>query len=77
MLQYHIKKKDIGKFVSFKCIPVRNDGISGEPGVFIGNDRVTPGAHPSFPGAISKQEIALYVKQETDWVNKVGSFMNG
>ncbi|CAM0905321.1 unnamed protein product [Alopecurus aequalis] len=44
LLQYHIKKEDVGKFVSFKCIPVRNDGIAGEPGVFIGNDRVTPGS---------------------------------
>lgn len=44
LLQYRIKKEDIGKFVSFKCIPIRNDGIAGEPGVFIGKDRVTPGS---------------------------------
>uniref|UniRef100_A0A453BMY7 Ig-like domain-containing protein n=1 Tax=Aegilops tauschii subsp. strangulata TaxID=200361 RepID=A0A453BMY7_AEGTS len=43
LLQYRIKKEDVGKFVSFKCIPIRNDGIVGEPGVFMGNDRVTPG----------------------------------
>ncbi|KQK21044.1 187-kDa microtubule-associated protein AIR9 [Brachypodium distachyon] len=44
LLQYHIKREDVGKFVSFKCIPVRNDGIVGEPGIFIGKDRVTPGS---------------------------------
>jgi hypothetical protein len=54
LLQYHIKKEDIGKFVSFKCIPIRNDGIAGEPGVFIGKDRVTPGSHSPFPEQFPK-----------------------
>lgn len=44
LLQYRATKEAIGKFVSFKCIPIRNDGIVGEPRVFIGKDRVTPGS---------------------------------
>lgn len=44
MLQYRVSKEAIGKFVSFKCTPIRDDGIVGEARVFIGKDRVTPGA---------------------------------
>lgn len=43
LLQYHIPKDAIGKFVSFTCIPVRNDGISGEPRTCIGQECVRPG----------------------------------
>lgn len=42
-LQYHVSKEAIGKFVSFKCTPIRDDGIVGEARAFIGKDRVTPG----------------------------------
>ena len=44
MLQYRVSKEAIGKFVSFKCTPIRDDGIVGEARAFIGKDRVTPGA---------------------------------
>ncbi|KAL5197898.1 hypothetical protein ABZP36_001410 [Zizania latifolia] len=43
LLQYQVTKEAVGKFVSFKCIPIRNDGILGEPRVFVGKDRITPG----------------------------------
>lgn len=43
LLQYQVTKEAVGKFLSFKCIPIRNDGILGEPRVFTGKDRVTPG----------------------------------
>ncbi|TKW30421.1 hypothetical protein SEVIR_2G035700v4 [Setaria viridis] len=43
LLQYRVSKEAIGKFVSFKCTPIRDDGIVGEARVFIGKDRVTPG----------------------------------
>jgi len=44
LLQYRVSKEAIGKFVSFKCTPIRDDGIVGEARAFIGKDRVTPGA---------------------------------
>ncbi|RLN34629.1 hypothetical protein C2845_PM03G19820 [Panicum miliaceum] len=43
LLQYRVSKEAIGKFVSFKCTPIRDDGIVGEARAFIGKDRVTPG----------------------------------
>ncbi|CAN6203007.1 unnamed protein product [Urochloa humidicola] len=43
LLQYRVSKEAVGKFVSFKCTPIRDDGIVGEARVFIGKDRVTPG----------------------------------
>jgi hypothetical protein len=43
LLQYQVTKEAVGKFLSFKCVPIRNDGILGEPRVFTGKDRVTPG----------------------------------
>ncbi|ONM51303.1 187-kDa microtubule-associated protein AIR9 [Zea mays] len=43
LLQYCVTKEAVGKFVSFKCTPVRDDDIVGEARSFIGKDRVTPG----------------------------------
>jgi hypothetical protein len=63
LLQYHIKKEDVGKFVSFKCIPIRNDGTAGEPGVFIGKDRVTAGAHSPFLGNFPNRR-SLYMSSK-------------
>jgi len=48
LLQYCVTKEAVGKFVSFKCTPVRDDGIVGEARSFIGKDRVTPGASVFF-----------------------------
>lgn len=43
LLQYRIAKDAIGKFISFKCTPVRDDGTVGEPRTYMGQERVRPG----------------------------------
>lgn len=48
LLQYRIAKDAIGKFISFKCTPVRDDGTVGEPKTCIGQERVRPG-NDTFP----------------------------
>ncbi|EXC25814.1 hypothetical protein L484_019448 [Morus notabilis] len=42
VLQYRITKDAIGKFVSFQCTPVRDDGIVGDPRTCFGQERVRP-----------------------------------
>nr|DAD37235.1 TPA_asm: hypothetical protein HUJ06_007876 [Nelumbo nucifera] len=44
LLQYRITKDAIGKFISFRCTPVRDDGIVGEPRTSLGQERVRPGS---------------------------------
>lgn len=43
LLQYHITKDAIGRFISFQCTPIRDDGIVGEPRTCMGQERVRPG----------------------------------
>ncbi|KAL0926511.1 hypothetical protein M5K25_002750 [Dendrobium thyrsiflorum] len=43
-LQYCITMDAIGKFISFKCTPVRDDGIIGEPRTFWAPERARPGS---------------------------------
>lgn len=43
LLQYRIPKDAIGKFISFTCTPVRDDGVSGEPRTCTGQERIRPG----------------------------------
>ncbi|PIA41703.1 hypothetical protein AQUCO_02200255v1 [Aquilegia coerulea] len=43
-LQYRITKDAIGRFISFKCTPVRDDGTVGDPRTFFGPERVSPGS---------------------------------
>lgn len=43
ILQYRITKGAIGKFISFQCTPVRDDGIIGDPRTCFGQERVRPG----------------------------------
>lgn len=43
VLQYRITKDAIGKFISFECTPVRDDGIVGEPRTCWGQERIRPG----------------------------------
>ncbi|KAK8918454.1 hypothetical protein KSP39_PZI021232 [Platanthera zijinensis] len=43
-LQYCITKDAIGKFISFRCTPLRDDGNIGEPRTFWASERVLPGA---------------------------------
>ncbi|XP_064982963.1 187-kDa microtubule-associated protein AIR9-like [Musa acuminata AAA Group] len=61
LLQYRITKDAIGKFVSFKCTPVRDDGIIGEPRTFIGQERV----HPGSPRVLSLKIIGEAVEGNT------------
>lgn len=48
LLQYRVTKDAIGKFISFQCIPVRDDGIVGEPRTCLGQERIRPGNILSF-----------------------------
>jgi len=43
LLQYRITKDAIGKYVSFKCTPIRDDGTVGEPRTCLGQEQVRPG----------------------------------
>ncbi|KAK7328506.1 hypothetical protein VNO77_22615 [Canavalia gladiata] len=43
-LQYRITKEAIGKFISFQCTPVRDDGVVGDLRICMGQDRVRPGS---------------------------------
>lgn len=44
LLQYRIGKDAIGKFLSFRCTPVRDDGIVGDPRTCFGQERIRPGS---------------------------------
>lgn len=44
LLQYCISKDAIGKFISFQCTPVRDDGVIGEPRTCMGQERICPGS---------------------------------
>ncbi|KAH0932660.1 hypothetical protein HID58_009777 [Brassica napus] len=57
-LQYTITKEAIGKFISFQCIPVRDDGIVGEARTCMCQERVRPGN----PRAVSLQIVGAAVE---------------
>lgn len=42
-LQYRITKEAIGKFISFQCTPVRDDGVVGDKRICMGQERIRPG----------------------------------
>ncbi|KAL3616841.1 hypothetical protein CASFOL_039235 [Castilleja foliolosa] len=65
-LQYRIPKDAIGKFISFTCTPVRDDGIEGEPRTCTGQERVRPGS----PRLLSLQIIGSGVEGTTLSVEK-------
>ncbi|KAL9346290.1 hypothetical protein Peur_061143 [Populus x canadensis] len=44
VLQYCVTRDAIGKFISFQCIPVRDDGIAGEPRTCMGVECIRPGS---------------------------------
>ncbi|XP_024632568.1 187-kDa microtubule-associated protein AIR9 isoform X1 [Medicago truncatula] len=44
LLQYHITKEVIGKFISFHCTPVRDDGVVGDERICMGQERIRPGS---------------------------------
>ncbi|KAJ6832033.1 187-kDa microtubule-associated protein AIR9 [Iris pallida] len=60
-LQHRIAKDAIGKFISFKCTPVRDDGTLGEPRVSMGQERV----HPGTPRLLSLQILGKGVEGTT------------
>ncbi|KAK7304069.1 hypothetical protein RJT34_15087 [Clitoria ternatea] len=43
-LQYQITKEAIGKFISFQCTPVRDDGVVGDLRICMGQERIRPGS---------------------------------
>ncbi|XP_062189872.1 187-kDa microtubule-associated protein AIR9-like [Phragmites australis] len=67
LLQYRVTKEAVGKFVSFKCTPIRDDGTVGEPRVFLGKDRVTPG----MPTLLSLELIGEAIEGTTMVANKI------
>ncbi|XP_031264195.1 187-kDa microtubule-associated protein AIR9 isoform X1 [Pistacia vera] len=58
LLQYRVGKDAIGKFISFQCTPVRDDGIVGEPRTCMGQERVRPGS----PRLLSLQIVGMAVE---------------
>jgi hypothetical protein len=58
LLQYTITKEAIGKFISFQCIPVRDDGIVGEPRSCMSQERVRPGN----PSTVSLHVVGALVE---------------
>ncbi|XP_031130029.1 187-kDa microtubule-associated protein AIR9 [Ipomoea triloba] len=66
LLQYCLTKDAIGKFVSFKCTPVRDDGTIGESKVCKGQEPVRPGT----PRLLSLQIVGTAVEGVTLNVEK-------
>ncbi|XAR72534.1 hypothetical protein NMG60_11019208 [Bertholletia excelsa] len=66
LLQYRITKDTIGKFISFTCTPIRDDGIVGEARTCMGQERVRPGS----PRLISLQIVGAAVEGMTLTVDK-------
>lgn len=58
LLQYRVTKDAIGKFVSFTCTPVRDDGTVGESRTCMGQERVRPGS----PRLLSLQIVGTAVE---------------
>ncbi|XP_023758150.1 187-kDa microtubule-associated protein AIR9 isoform X1 [Lactuca sativa] len=65
-LQYNVTKDAIGKFISFTCTPLRDDGIIGESRTCMGQERVQPGS----PRLMSLQVVGTPVEGTTLSVNK-------
>ncbi|CAH9134676.1 unnamed protein product [Cuscuta epithymum] len=66
LLQYRLAKDAIGKLVSFKCTPVRDDGTIGESKVCKGQERVRPGT----PRLLSLQIVGVAIEGSTLHVEK-------
>jgi hypothetical protein len=52
LLDYRITKDVIGKYISFECTPVRDDGTIGEPKIHVSTEPVRPGKL-TFPNSSS------------------------
>lgn len=66
LLQYRITKEAIGKFISFQCTPIRDDGIVGEPRICMGQERFRPGS----PRLLSLQIVGNAIEGATLSVDK-------
>ncbi|CAH8264737.1 unnamed protein product [Arabidopsis lyrata] len=66
LLQFTITKEAIGKFISFQCMPMRDDGIVGEPRNCMSQERVRPGN----PSTVSLQVVGAPVEGTTLSVEK-------
>ncbi|CAK7350156.1 unnamed protein product [Dovyalis caffra] len=66
VLQYYVTRDAIGKFISFQCIPVRDDGIVGEPRTCMGVERVRSGS----PRLLSLQIVGPAIEGTTLSVDK-------
>lgn len=67
LLQYHVTKDAIGKFVSFQCTPVRDDGTIGETRICMGQERIRPGS----PRLLSLQIVGEAVEGTVLSVDKI------
>ncbi|XP_076908814.1 187-kDa microtubule-associated protein AIR9-like isoform X1 [Bidens hawaiensis] len=65
-LQYNVTKDAIGKFISFRCTPLRDDGIMGESRTCMGQERIQPGS----PRLLSLQVVGTAVEGTTLCINK-------
>lgn len=65
-LQYNVTKDAIGKFISFTCTPIRDDGIVGESRTCMGQESVQPGG----PRLLSLEVVGTAVEGTTLSVNK-------
>ncbi|XP_078162701.1 outer arm dynein light chain 1 protein isoform X2 [Carex rostrata] len=66
LLQYRIAKDAIGKYISFECTPVRDDGTIGEPRIHLSTEPVRPGS----PRLISLDVVGQPVEGTTLVANK-------
>ncbi|KAJ4758953.1 Outer arm dynein light chain 1 protein [Rhynchospora pubera] len=67
LLHYRITKDAIGKYISFECTPVRDDGTIGEPKVHRSTDPVRPGS----PRLLSLDIVGEPVEETTLIANKM------
>lgn len=65
-LQYSVTRDAIGKFISFTCTPLRDDGIVGESRTCMGQERVQPGS----PRLLSLRMVGTAVEGTTLYVKK-------
>ncbi|KAG9149706.1 hypothetical protein Leryth_012432 [Lithospermum erythrorhizon] len=65
-LQYRITRDAIGKFLSFTCTPVRDDGVIGESKTCMAKEGVRPGS----PRLLSLQIVGVAVEGSTLNVDK-------
>lgn len=75
LLQYYITKEAVGQLISFKCIPVRDDGVVGEAGTVFGQESIRPGSPKllSLKVVGDTTEGAELVVEKTYWGGIEGS----